>query len=55
MTSPEGVVRVGNTVRRPRQAGSDLLEALLTHLERVGFDGAPRFLGIDARGRQALS
>ncbi|WP_433558921.1 DUF664 domain-containing protein [Pseudonocardia xinjiangensis] len=51
----EGVVRVGNTVRRPRQPGSDLVEALLTHLERVGFDGAPRFLGIDARGRHALS
>jgi hypothetical protein len=28
---------------------------VLEHLERVGFDGAPRFLGIDERGREVLS
>lgn len=49
------VVRVGDTVHRPRSAGADLVESLLVHLERVGFDGAPRFLGIDDAGRQVLT
>ncbi len=48
------VVRVGNTVRRPRGAGHEVTEALLVHLERVGFDGSPRFHGIDEQGRQIL-
>src|ERR1700761_2177353 len=51
----EGVVRVGETVRRPLQASSPLVHALLTHLEQVGFDGAPRFLGIDSKGREVLT
>ncbi len=51
----EGLVRVGETVRRPRIAESDLVEALLLYLQRCGFDGAPRFLGIDDAGRQVLS
>jgi aminoglycoside phosphotransferase (APT) family kinase protein len=48
------VVRVGNTVRRPRGAGDVVVEALLVHLEQAGFDGSPRFLGIDDQGRQVL-
>lgn len=48
------VVRVGNTVRRPRGVGHEVVEALLTHLEQVGFEGSPRFLGIDENGRQVL-
>ena len=48
------VVRVGNTVRRPRGAGDVVVEALLVHLEQVGFDGSPRFLGVDDQGRQVL-
>jgi hypothetical protein len=51
----EGVVRVGDTVRRPVQANSPLVHALLTHLEGRDFDGAPRFLGIDNRGREVLT
>jgi len=51
----EGVVRVGDTVRRPVGPHSPLVHALLTHLEAVGFEGAPRFLGIDRAGREALS
>jgi hypothetical protein len=55
-TTNAGLVsRVGDTVRRPRRASSAATEALLRHLERVGFDGAPRYLGIDDRGRQVLS
>jgi hypothetical protein len=50
----EGVVRVGATVRRPRQPQSPFVAAYLAHLEAVGFDGAPRFLGVDERGRDVL-
>lgn len=51
----EGLVRIGDSVRRPRSPESALVETLLTFLERSGFDGSPRFLGIDAQGRQVLS
>lgn len=51
----ESVVRVGDTVRRPIERWSTAVHALLRHLELVGFDGAPRFLGIDERGREVLS
>jgi len=51
----EGVVRVGDTVRRPVGPHSALVHALLIHLESLGFDGAPRFLGIDGSGREVLS
>jgi hypothetical protein len=54
------VVRVGNTVRRVTGPWSAAVHALLRHLEAVGFarsDGgaAPRFLGLDERGREVLS
>ena len=48
------VVRVGDTVRRPQRSWSAATHALLLHLEAVGFDGAPRFLGVDERGREVL-
>ncbi len=51
----EGVVRVGDTVRRPVGPHSPLVHALLTHLESAGFEGAPRFIGIDGSGREVLS
>jgi hypothetical protein len=51
----EGVVRIGDTVRRPVGPHSPLVHALLTHLESAGFEGAPRFLGIDRSGREVLS
>ena len=49
------VTRVGDTVRRPLRPVSAATHALLEHLEQVGFDGAPRFLGVDERGREVLS
>jgi hypothetical protein len=49
------VVRVGDTVRRPRTPASPGIHALLRHLERAGFDGAPRYLGDDEYGREILS
>jgi Ser/Thr protein kinase RdoA (MazF antagonist) len=52
----EGLVsRVGGTVRRPERATSAATRALLEHLERAGFDGAPRHLGHDEQGREVLS
>lgn len=48
------VVRVGDTVRRPRRPWSAAVHGLLRHLEAAGFAGAPRFLGIDQRGREIL-
>jgi hypothetical protein len=51
----DGVVRVGDTVRRPVRPHSAAVHALLRHLERAGFDAAPRFLGIDDRGRETLT
>jgi hypothetical protein len=51
----EGVVRVGDTVRRPVGPHSPLVHALLAHLESIGFEGAPRFLGVDRAGREVLS
>ncbi|MGN6160935.1 MAG: phosphotransferase [Marmoricola sp.] len=50
-----GVVRVGNTVRRPVGAHSPVVHRVLRHLEEAGFDGAPRFLGLDHQGREILS
>jgi hypothetical protein len=55
LTNAGRISRVGNTVRRPRRPGSAATWALFDHLERVGFDGAPRFLGVDDRGREMLS
>jgi Ser/Thr protein kinase RdoA (MazF antagonist) len=49
-----GIVRVGDTVRRPAGPHTDAVDALLTHLHEVGFTGAPRPLGRDGRGRQVL-
>ena len=49
------VVRQGDTVRRPLRPTSAAAHALLNHLADVGFDGAPRLLGIDAYDREVLS
>jgi hypothetical protein len=50
-----GVVRVDDTVRRPMPSDPDFVHGLLGHLERCGFEGAPRFLGVDSQGREVLS
>ncbi|MDS1268749.1 phosphotransferase [Lipingzhangella sp. LS1_29] len=51
----EGVVRVGDTVRRPHQPQSLAVAEYLDHLERVGFPGSPRYLGRDDSGRDVLT
>jgi hypothetical protein len=50
-----GVVRVGDTVRRPLTDDSERIHRLLAYFERRRFEGAPRFIGIGARGREILS
>lgn len=49
------IVRVGPTVRRPLRPDAAGAHALLRHLERVGFAGAPRYLGVDEDSREMLS
>lgn len=49
------VYRSGDTVRRELKADSTKIHKLLKHLEKKGFGYAPKFLGIDERGREILS
>lgn len=49
------VVRVGDTVRRAGSQVSDFAPRLLRFLEERGWEGAPRYLGVDEQGRQMLS
>jgi hypothetical protein len=50
-----GVVRVGDTVRRPIGMNGAFVHHVLRSLEAHGFRAAPRFLGIDDAGREMLS
>lgn len=49
------VYRFGDTVRRELKADSAKIHKLLKHLENKGFRYAPKFLGIDEKGREILS
>jgi Phosphotransferase enzyme family len=51
----EGVVRSGETVRRPTGPWTPTVHAYLRHLEQRGFTGAPRVLGFDDQGREILT
>src|SRR5262249_43029002 len=50
-----GVVRIGDTVRRPAGPWTPAVHALLGHLHAAGFHGAPRPLGLDEHGRDVLT
>lgn len=50
-----GVVRVGDTVRRPTGPWTPAVHALLAYLHGVGFHAAPRPLGLDEQGREVLT
>ncbi len=50
-----GIVRVGNTVRRPAKGNAAFVHDLLLFLEDQGFPFAPRFFGRDEQGRDILS
>ena len=49
------VIRVGRVVHRRAGPWVPAVHDLLRHLERVGFSGAPRPLGIDEDGREVLT
>ena len=50
-----GPVRIGATVRRTTGRWTPAVHALLRHLEKVGFEEAPRVRGVDEEGREVLS
>jgi hypothetical protein len=50
-----GAVLVDGTVRRASGPWTPSVHALLRHLERRGFAGAPRARGLDDRGREVLT
>lgn len=49
------VFRIDGRVHRPASRWSAGVQALLQHLQRQGFDGAPRALGFDKEGREVVS
>ena len=49
------VVRAGDTVRRARDPGSAFAARLPGSLDSAGYPYAPRFLGVDDRGRDILT
>jgi aminoglycoside phosphotransferase (APT) family kinase protein len=51
----EGVVKAGTTVRRPRGRRSVFASEVLRALNAAGFSWVPRYLGIDAEGRDTFS
>ena len=54
-TNVTEVVRVGDTLHRPRRPSSEAVQSLLRHLRDSGFVGCPEPLGFDDRGREVLS
>ena len=50
-----GVVRIEDTVRRPRRSNAVLVRALLDRLEHLGLEVAPSYRGIDEQGREIFS
>jgi Phosphotransferase enzyme family len=51
----QGMVRIGETVRRPLRPFSLTVQAYLARLRDVGFTGAPLPLGVDEQGREVLT
>ncbi|GAB3444153.1 hypothetical protein GCM10027570_13210 [Streptomonospora sediminis] len=51
----QGIVRIGDTVRRPTRPFTATIQAYLAHLHSAGFTAAPVPLGTDEQGREVLS
>ena len=51
----QGIVRIGDTVRRPLRPFSLTVQAYLAHLRDAGFTAAPLPFGVDEQGREMLS
>lgn len=50
-----GVVRIGETVRKPPTPFDPAISALLKRFDEAGINGVPRCMGNDAQGRRVLS
>lgn len=51
----DGVVQIGDTVRKPQTPATPAIHTLLNHLAEAGIAGMPQALGCDDQGRQILS
>ena len=51
----QGIVRIGDTLRRPLRPFSLTVQAYLAHLRDAGFADAPLPFGVDEHGREMLS
>lgn len=53
--STESVIKIGNQVHRSMSPNASFVHELLKHLEKNNFPFAPKFIGIDEKGREILS
>lgn len=53
--STAGVVRVGDTVRRPYKQESEFANSILSYLQKQGYPYSQRYLGLDERGRDIFA
>src|SRR5438132_147348 len=53
--STTGIVRIGETLRRPLGPWTPPIHAFLRHLHASGFAAAPEVFGLDDQGREILS
>jgi len=53
--SNDGIVRIGNTVRRTMTPERHSVHRVLSFLHSRGFEACPQFLGIDEQGRETLT
>lgn len=51
----QGVVRIGDRVHRPQCANAGFIHNVLNHLEQKNIPFAPRFHGVDEKGREILT
>ena len=51
----QGVVLIGDHVHRPQCANAEFVHSVLQHLTGKNIPFAPRYLGVDAKGREILT
>src|SRR5438552_19144394 len=53
--STTGIVRIGETLRRPAGPWTPTIHAFLRHLHASGFAAAPEVVGLGDQGREILT
>ena len=53
--STNGVVRVGDTLRRPHKQESEFANSVLKYLEKQGYPYSQRYFGLDECGRDTFA